>query len=148
PDGDEARGRQAHHPHGADGRERAAGNDAMTFAEFSHVFAVLALQLRCTDADEAMGRAYFEALKGLDLELVQLAAQRFADTPGDNDAWFPRAPEWRASVAKITAERTEELRSRLRSRPQPLCLACGDTGWEPRDNGVVKCDCQDLRRLE
>lgn len=120
----------------------------MTFAEFSNVFAVLALQLRATDADEPQARAYFEALKDLDLELVRAAAIRFADEPGDNHAWFPRVPEWKAGVAKITAERTEELRSRLRSLPVPLCRVCEDTGWAPRATGVTRCDCQELRRLE
>lgn len=120
----------------------------MTLEEFSGVFGVLAIQLRATDADEATIRAYYEALKGLDLELVQMAAQRFAGVPGDNEAWFPKTAEWQATVAKITADHTEELRARLRSRPVALCLACGDTGWAPSDNGVTRCDCQELRRLE
>lgn len=120
----------------------------MTYADFVDVFSMLAMQLRATDADEAMGKAYFAALIDLDLELVQMAALVFSRELGRNDGWFPKAPEWRVQVAKITAERTEELRSRLRSRPAPLCRACEDTSWAPHATGVIRCDCQELRRLE
>lgn len=120
----------------------------MTLSEFSNVFGVLALQLRCTDADEAMVRAYYKALEHVDLELVQMAAKRFAMMPGDNHAWFPKTAEWLETVEVIVTQRAEELRGRLRARREPLCLECSDTGWAYVSGGVKRCACQDLRRLE
>lgn len=120
----------------------------MTFAEFSNVFAVLALQLRCSDADAAMAKAYFQALKDLDLELVQMAAVQFSTQPGDNDSWFPKTAEWRAMVGKITVDRKEALKARLRALPAPLCLACEDTGWAIDTAGAKPCACREMRRLE
>lgn len=124
----------------------------MTLAEFANVFGILALQLRCTDADEAMIRAYFVALQDLPLELVQLAAVQFASQMGDNGAWFPKTAEWKAAARKVEAERVAIIEETLRKRRQvrqPLCFACEDTSWVPGpDNRVTRCSCREQRRLE
>lgn len=121
----------------------------MTLSEFGKVFGVLAIQLRASDVDEASMRAYYEVLKPLDLELVQLAAKRFAETPNGTGAWFPKTAEWKAMAAQIANERAEQLRGLLRARREPLCLECQDTGWRyGEDDRVRRCACQALRRLE
>lgn len=122
----------------------------MTLPEFANIFGVLALQLRCSDADEAMIRAYYAVLNDLDQELVQMAATRFASQPGENAAWFPKTAEWKAAAGKIEIERTAELQQRLRQLPGRLCTACDDTGWERDEatNRVSKCACRKLRRME
>lgn len=124
----------------------------MTLPEFANIFGILALQLRCTDADEAMIRAYFAVLKDLDLELVQLAAQQFASQPGDNGAWFPKTAEWKAAARKIATERMAVIQETVRKRrllQQPLCLACEDTGWMRHDDDRMhRCACSEQRRLE
>jgi hypothetical protein len=43
--------------------------------EFANVFALLAVQLRQTDADEALIRGYYEGLQDLELELLKAAAE-------------------------------------------------------------------------
>jgi hypothetical protein len=119
----------------------------MTLAEFADVFAVLAVQLRDRDADRVTIEAYYEAMKDLEVEFVRWAAERFASK---GDGWFPKAPDWRAAAMKVEADRTEEVKARLRKRAEPLCLACGDTGWE-RDaklDAVKRCACASIRRLE
>lgn len=120
----------------------------MTLPEFANLFAVLAIQLRQTDADEATIRGYYKALDDLDLELVQMAAERLAAS----SEWFPKTSEWRMAVDKIRAERTAQLDETLRQRRklgQPLCLVCEDTGWKTReDNRVERCECRQLRQLE
>ncbi len=119
----------------------------MTLQEFSQLFAVLAVQLRQTDADEATIRGYFKALSDLDVELVALASERLARTA----EWFPKTSEWREMTLKIERERLEQQRAVLRERSklgQPLCTACEDTGWEPGPDGVRKCACLATRRLE
>lgn len=117
----------------------------MTLAEFSQLFAVLALQLRATDADEATIRSYYEALKHLEFEYVQMAAKQLAQTA----EWFPKTSEWREATARIEHERREYQRALLRKMPSPLCLACEDTGWDrTEDDRVHRCSCRELRRLE
>lgn len=124
----------------------------MTLAEFGNIFGILALQLRCTDADEATIRAYYAALKDLTLELVQMAAERLAREPGPNAAWFPKTAEWRDLVFTIARERRIDQQNRLthlHRRGSFLCTVCEDTGMAPRANGRFgRCDCQDLRALE
>jgi hypothetical protein len=127
----------------------------MTLSEFSEIFALLAVQLGDTAADELKIRAFYEALRDLDMELVAMAAQRLgrARLNADGEAWMPKAPEWRALAITIDAERTERQRTYLRKRlaagADPLCLACEDTGWAPIEGGRVKaCECRILRRLE
>lgn len=122
----------------------------MTLAQFTEIFALLAVQMRFNDADEATIRGYYKALSGLEPELVAMAAHRFAQGVSVNEnyeAWFPKAPEWRAMTVKIEKERTDELTARLRHLPVQ-CAACDDTGWAPSGQGVVKCECRKLRRLE
>jgi hypothetical protein len=116
----------------------------MTLSEFSKVFALLALQLRDTDADEATIRGYFEALKDLESEFLQMAATRLAK----NAKWFPKTSEWRALTLKIEAERIDQQRAVRRDLPEHLCLSCDDTGWELVEGRVRPCDCAKLRRLE
>lgn len=122
----------------------------MTWEQFSEFFALLALQLRAADADEAMARAYYLALKDLEPEFVGLAAERFGRTHvnADGEAWFPKAPEWRAMARRIERARSETMRRVLWKLPEPLCAACDDTGWRRGDAGVIPCECQRQRRLE
>lgn len=116
----------------------------MTLEQFADIFALLAVQLRQTDADEVTIRAYFKALQDIEPELLAMAATRLADTA----EWFPKTSEWREAAARIERERTDELAARLRKLPKPLCSACDDTGWARVGEGVSKCDCRTLRRLE
>ncbi len=124
----------------------------MTLQQFSDIFAVLAIQLRATDVDEVTIRAYYKAMSDLEPELVQMAADRLAQTAPHGEAWFPKTPEWRAMARQVEREREVELVARLRKRAIPLCLTCADTGW--REAGgllagrVMRCECRDLRRLE
>lgn len=120
----------------------------MTLQEFAPIFAALAIQLRFSDADEGTVRLYFEAMKDLEPEFCAMAAQRLAKVPQEQ-AWFPKTPEWRAAAQKVEFDRTEELRARLRKLPKPICLACDDTGWaRDASDRVSRCTCTKLRRLE
>jgi hypothetical protein len=124
----------------------------MTLPEFTNVFAVLAVQLRQTDADEPTIRGYFESLKDLELELISAAAEQLARA----SLWFPKTSEWRAAVEKIRTERIEQQRAWLRTAPRPLCATCDDTGWEALaivEHGqpvrrVAPCRCRAERRAE
>lgn len=116
----------------------------MTLQEFSQVFAPLALQLRATDADEAMVRAYFLALQDIPIEFLAMSAQRLSK----RGEWFPKTSEWADAAKRIEAERIERQRELLRRLPTPLCLSCDDTGWEPCGDGVRPCACRSVRRLE
>ena len=133
----------------------------MTWDQFAELFASLALQLQKSDADEAMARAYFTALKGLEPELVTMAAQRMGQRGGalngNSPHWFPKSSEWKALALKIEGERGAEVARRIREYHQlahaPLCLACEDTGWiaSTSQGGSERwrhCDCRQLRRLE
>lgn len=125
----------------------------MTLQQFTEIFALLAVQLRFSDADEATIRGYFKALSDIEPELIAMAAQRFAQGDSLNDqgqAWFPKAPEWRALAFKIKTQRQDEQRAILRKLADPLCLACRDTGFalNGETNRVRRCDCAELRRLE
>lgn len=124
----------------------------MTLEEFTDVFAPLAIQLRATDADEATIRVYFNALKDLELEFIQMAATQLSVKA----EWFPKTSEWRAAAKEQEIKRLAEHKARLVARQKaglpPLCAACDDTGWRPSTteplNAVVRCDCRRLRRLE
>ena len=122
----------------------------MTLEEFADVFALLAIQLRFTDADEATIRAYYEPMKHCAIETVRLAAERFAREPGANAGWFPKTPEWLAMIGAIRYERSQALSQALRRLPEPLCRACGDTGMarDESTNRVSRCTCHALRELE
>lgn len=128
----------------------------MTLQEFSKIFSILAVQLRATDSDAATIRAYFVALQDLEVEFVAMAAQRMGRDGGaqvrkatESPYWFPKAPEWRVEAAKVEHERLAELKARIRKLPQPLCMACDDSGWDRgQDDRVVPCECRELRRLE
>ena len=122
----------------------------MTLPEFAEVFAVLALQLHATDADQATIDAYYRALSDVELELIQEAARRFARrVDQDGERWFPRAPEWRTEALKVQVEWFEQQRAILRRLPEPLCLRCKDTGWKRMSNGRVQpCECRVTRRQE
>jgi hypothetical protein len=126
----------------------------VTLQQFSEIFALLAVQLRFTDADEATIRGYFRALSDVEPELVAMAAQRFAlgATIVDGVVWFPKAPEWRAMARKVEQDRREELDVILRRRRfagEELCRACDDTGWAKNADGrVTPCTCREARRLE
>lgn len=118
----------------------------MTLGEFADVFAMLAKQLRATDADQADIECYFKALADLEIEFVQMAAERLSQTA----EWFPKTSEWRQAARLIEHQRVNLQRSLLQNRAERLCLACDDTGWavNPRTNRAARCDCQELRRLE
>lgn len=126
----------------------------MNLQQFSEIFALLAVQLRFTDADEATIRGYYKALNNVEAEFVAMAAQRFATGASLNDqgeAWFPKAPEWRAMAAKVEAERRYELDAIIRKRltaGQMLCNECEDTGWRSMGGRYTRCACRQLRRLE
>jgi hypothetical protein len=126
----------------------------MTLPEFSKVFAVLAIQLGKSDADEATIRSYYQALRDLDVELVAMAAESMAKRGGAQEGesrhWFPKTSEWRTVVEKIDTDRSDALKARLRKLPEPLCNACNDTGFarDEAKNRVTACDCRKLRRLE
>lgn len=122
----------------------------MTLQEFSPMFALLAMQLRASDVDEATIRAYFTVLKDFEPEWVAEAAKRLArKVNADGEAWFPKVAEWRQMAMTVELERQEQQRAFLRKLPQPLCLACGDTGWDHSDDDRVhRCACLALRRLE
>lgn len=124
----------------------------MTLDDFTNVFAMLAVQLRYTDADEIAIRAYYKAMDDLELEFVAMAAERMAHrggSQGESPHWFPKTSEWREQAAKVEHERTEAQRALLRKLPEPLCLACRDTGWDFTDDDCVRrCMCLKRRRLE
>lgn len=126
----------------------------MTLVQFSQVYALLAVQLRHAETDVATVKAYYTALKDLEPEFVAMAAERFGKGAALNDqgeAWFPKAPEWRAMAARVELDRTKALSARLRKLTTPLCLACGDTSWRPSTRQADRfepCDCRPLRRLE
>lgn len=126
----------------------------MTLQEFSQIFALLAVQLGDTNADEVKIRAFYKALEDLDVELVAMAAQRLGRSLVNDkgEAWMPKAPEWRAVVAKIEQERHDQQRDIIRKRriagAPPLCAICEDTGWESNGRRYRHCACLNLRRLE
>ena len=127
------------------GEHPARGAAMMTLQAFASLFAELAIQLRQTDADEATIRVYYEALKDVEFEFLEMAADRLARS----SEWFPKTSEWRAMAVKVEAEKREAQRALLRKLPAPLCLVCADTGWAHDADGRVKvCECQHLRRLE
>jgi len=126
----------------------------MTLAQFTEIFVLLAVQLRFTDADEATIRGYFKALSDVEPELIAMAAQRFAhgaSINADGQAWFPKAPEWRAMTVKVEKDRGDELAGIIRKRHlvnEVLCRACEDTGWALAGDRYRPCMCRDVRKLE
>jgi len=123
----------------------------MTLAEFTKIFALLAVQLRFTDADEATARAYFKALEDVEPEFLALAAKQLARrVNAEGESWFPKTGEWRAAAQRAEGERVYELQSRLRKLKEPLCTVCRDTGFALNEETkrASRCECQKLRRLE
>lgn len=122
----------------------------MTLQQFGPIFALLAVQLRATDSDEATVRAYLRALEDLEVEFVEEAARRLTRVVDEEGkSWFPKAPEWRIAAVKVEADRLEAQRALLRKLPAPLCSDCGDTGWRlGEDDRVRPCSCRTIRRLE
>lgn len=124
----------------------------MTLREFADMFALLAVQLRQTDADEALIRGYYEGLQDLEPELLKAAADRLSRAA----EWFPKTSDWRTAAEAIRRERIDAQRAHLRKAPRPVCCVCDDTGWQPADvveNGralrrVTPCACRALRRHE
>jgi hypothetical protein len=100
----------------------------MSELEFGKVFAILATQLRWTDADEMAVRSYYEALRGESLEAIKAAAQKFAQEAGRR--FFPTTAEWAEASRHVT---TESLRKALPpAREEPWsheCRDCEDTGF-------------------
>jgi hypothetical protein len=124
----------------------------VTLPEFADIFALLAVQLRHTDADEAVIRGYYAGLHDLEPELLKAAAERLARQA----EWFPKTSQWRAAAEAIRRERLDAQRAHLRKASRPLCRVCDDTGWASVDvveNGpsvrrVTPCACREERRLE
>jgi hypothetical protein len=119
----------------------------VTLAEFSNIFAMLAVQLRQTDVDEATIRGYYAALRDLDPEPVMWAATEFARAA----EWFPKTSEWRQKATELERAATDAMKTRLRALATPLCSLCDDTWMKvvsehPRRFG--RCDCVAVRRLE
>src|ERR1700730_4630528 len=114
------------------------------------MFALLAVQLRQIEADEAVIRSYYEALQTLEPEFLKAAAERLSL----HAEWFPKTSEWRAEAETIRRERLDTLREHLRKAPRPLCAVCDDTGWEALDavehgrsiRRVTPCACREQRR--
>lgn len=126
----------------------------MTLQQFSEIFALLAVQLRFSDADEATIRGYYRAMKDLEPELVAMTAEDMAHrggASGDSPHWFPKTSEWVDAVQQLARKRQELLTARIRElhkRGIELCTACADTGWEMHGDGAKPCSCRKLRRLE
>ena len=126
----------------------------MTLQEFSAIYALLSAQLRNTDLDVPVVKSYHKVLGDLEVEFVAMAAERFAKgvaVQDDGQAWFPKAPEWRALALKVEREREDALRAQIKRLPAPLCRDCDDTSWraiEGDRRAVVPCECRSLRRLE
>jgi hypothetical protein len=126
----------------------------MTLRQFANTFARLAVQLRFVEADEATIRCYYEAMMHCALELVQMAADRFASEAGTNGekVWFPGTPEWLGMIGRIEFERRADQAARIRLRSRaglpPLCEVCGDTSFANVGNRVRPCDCRQTRRKE
>lgn len=116
----------------------------MTSGLFLELFRTLAIQLRDKQTTPANGLSYYQALKDLDIELVQMAATDLAKT----SEWFPKTSEWRRAALRIEKDRTRALEQDLRRLQQPLCGECQDTGWTTPNPRVRRCACQALRRLE
>ncbi|HEX8030312.1 MAG TPA: hypothetical protein VF491_17680 [Vicinamibacterales bacterium] len=117
----------------------------MTLPQFADIFAVLAVQLRATDADEATIRAYYNTLKDIEPEYVAMAANEMART----HEWFPKTSEWRQAASKVKNDRRRQQQELLRNLASPLCAACSDTGWAlDASQRAYRCDCQTLRQLE
>jgi len=120
----------------------------VTEPEFSEVFAMLALQLRASDADTPTIRAYYRVMKDLEIELVRLSAVHLAK----HAEWFPKSSEWIEATQSIERQRSFQLADTLRQlhrRGVELCTICGDTGWNRDANEcVTRCLCQNDRRLE
>jgi hypothetical protein len=124
----------------------------LTLSEFADMFALLAIQLRQIEADEAVIRSYYEALHELEPEFLKAAARRLSL----HAEWFPKTSEWRAAAEAIRRERADTLREHLRKAPRPLCAVCDDTGWESLDvvenersiRRVTPCACREQRRRE
>jgi hypothetical protein len=124
----------------------------VTLFEFAEIFVLLAVQLRHTDADEAVIRGYYEGLHDLEPELLKAAATRLSREAG----WFPKTSEWRAAAVAIRRERIDGQRQYLRKAPRPLCSVCDDTGWESVNvvekrqsvRRVRPCACREQRRRE
>jgi hypothetical protein len=124
----------------------------VTLREFADMFALLAVQLRQTDADEAVIRGYYEGLQDLEPELLKAAADRLARAA----EWFPKTSDWRTTAEAIRRERIDAQRAHLRRASQPVCCICNDAGWQPIDvveNGrsvrrVTPCACRAQRQHE
>lgn len=110
---------------------------------FLQAFNRLAIALREKEPDTTTLRVYFDSLRDLEIEFIVAAMATLTTRE-----WFPKVSDWRAEAKKVERDRMDAQRRLLRTLPQPLCLACDDTGWERVDNGVKPCACQLLRRLE
>ena len=123
----------------------------MTLSEFADLFALLAVQLRHTDADEVVIRAYYEGLQDIEVEWLRAAADRLSRQA----TWFPKTSEWRAAAEAIRRHRIDSQQPSC-GRPWPLCHVCGDTSWAPIDSvehgravrRVTPCACRAQRRRE
>lgn len=119
----------------------------MTLEAFAKIFALLAVQLRQTDADEATIRAYYESLKDIEPEFLAWAAKKLATSA----EWFPKTSEWREAATAVERDRIIAQKALLLKLVEPLCVACRDTGWEllPRyPEAVRRCACQQQRWRE
>lgn len=97
----------------------------MTEREFGMVFAKLAMQLRCTDADVVTIKSYYEALLDCPLDAITEAARGFAIELGRR--WMPSTAEWHAAAR---AAQDEALRKTAPANVlEIICTACYDTGW-------------------
>lgn len=101
-----------------------------TDAAFNQVFNRLAVALREPADDTGITiDVYFEALKDLSMEAIELGADALAKEPGRR--FFPTTAEWRAAAESAQMARLREAVKPGREEPwQYECGACADTGWE------------------
>ena len=110
----------------------------MTRAEFRAIVAPLALALR-TELDAPTWGAYFRALKGVPVPLLQAAVDHAHRTPRQPyEPTFPTAPTLcgYAEAARVQL---------LQRHPYTGCVECeAAIGWRPRldhPNTVERCPC-------
>lgn len=101
-----------------------------TDAAFARVFNRLAAALRepGDDTGVTMG-VYFDTLRDLSIESLELAAAALMKEPGRR--FFPTTAEWRQAAEVARVQQLREAVKPAREEPwQYECGACLDTGWD------------------
>ena len=112
--------------------------------QFAEAYQRLAIAHREKDTDVISLAVYFDALRTLEIEFIEAAAERLITAQR-----FPKPGEWKRMAIAVEHEQREAQRAFLRRLPSPLCTECSDTGFRPcADNRVERCPCQAVRRQE